>query len=597
MKQDVEEIKRRIDIVELVNEYVQLTPAGSNFKALSPFRSERTPSFMVSPDLQIFKDFGGDKAGDIFTFLMEVEGVTFREALEVLAERAGVPLQRGENASSSTAQSEAKKKLFEVLQDSAKFYQAVLHHEKYGQTAREYISTRGLTDETLHDFGVGFAPQSFSSLTNSLIKRSYSTQEQVESGMVIQSQKNNKLYDRFRGRVMIPIRDPLGRTVGFTGRVLPEFDDGKMGKYVNSPQTSLFDKKRLLFGLDLAKIHIKQQKRVILVEGQMDVMMSHQVGVNEVVAVSGTALTDEHIRLIKRYTNQYCLCFDNDSAGLEACKRSAKKILEHGGVVSVIPLRSGKDAADIIAENPEEWKDISSKPIEFIEYYIQDVVAQATDIESRQKVAKEAVEIIKNVTDPIQKNAHVQKISTLLGLLDQDMYRLLEESRTTKKPYGSRYDQSTQNSPTVTKVTPSVRLQRTIIGYMLFNLENYDILEQEEYIFTQPVLRSIFHHIKTYYTEHSTLSREGIFTLLNADERTLFEEVYFEAERAIQENTLSQEQIHSTLQDAIELLRVQYKRAVVRALRRQLKQVKQSGDRDQVHLILQKISKLTESTN
>lgn len=592
MKQDVEEIKRRIDIVELVNEYVQLTPAGSNFKALSPFRSERTPSFMVSPELQIFKDFGGDKAGDVFTFLMEVEGVTFREALEVLAERAGVKLQTGSNAHQSTASSEAKKKLFDVLQDSTKLYQAIWKHPQYGQKARDYIATRGLQEATLEEFGVGFAPQSYSTLTHSLTKRGYSAQELVEAGMGVQS-KHGKLYDRFRGRIMIPIRDPLGRTVGFTGRVLPEFDDGKMGKYVNSPQTSLFDKKRLLFGLDVAKIHIKQKKRVILVEGQMDVMMSHQAGVNEVVAVSGTALTDDHIKLIQRYTKTFCLCFDNDSAGLEACKRSAKKILEHGGVVSVIPLRSGKDAADIIHENPQEWVDLVAKPVEFIEYYIQDVVAQADDIETRQKVAKEAVEVIRNVTDPIQKNAHIQKISTLLGLLDQDMYRLLEESRTESR-YAKRPADRPQTPP---KRTPSMRLQRTIVGYLLFNLENYDILSQEEYIFTQPVLRSIYHHIRAYYHQHSSLSREGIFESLTEEERTLLEEVYFEAEQAIQQNNLTPEQIQSTLQDAIELLRVQYKRAAVRALRRKLKQVKQSGDRDQVQRILEKINKLTESTD
>jgi len=325
----------------------------------------------------------------------------------------------------------------------------------------------------------------------------------------------------------------------------------------------------------------------------MDVMMSHQVGVKEVVAVSGTALTDDHIRLLKRYTNMFCLCFDNDSAGLEACKRSAKKILEHGGQVSVIPLRSGKDAADIIRDKPEEWQKIISQPVEFIEYYIQDVVAQADDIETRQNVAREAVEVIRNVTDPIQKNAHIQKISQLLGLLDQDMYQLLEASRTEKR-YPTKSSEK-QKSPA--KVTPSMRLQRTIVGYLLFNLENYDILKQEEYIFTQPVLRSIFQHIRKYYQQHSTLSRENIFESLTEEERTLFEEVYFEAEQAIQENSLSPEQIQSTLQDAIELLNVQYKRAAVRALRRQLKQVKQSGDRDQVQLILQKINKLTESTD
>ena len=572
----VQEIKTKLDIVDVIGEYITLTRAGTSYKALSPFRSERTPSFMVNPELQIFKDFGGDKVGDIFTFIMEIEGVNFREALQILADKAGVSLENNTYNKKNTTE-DNKQDLFKIISFANKFYQKILAHEKYGEVARKYIQSRGISSEMIQKFEIGFALNSFESVTKALLSKKVNTQSLLESGISLKSQ-NGKIYDRFRGRVMIPIKDSLGRPVGFTGRVLPEFDDKKMGKYINSPQSRLFDKGSLLFGLSEAKLSIKEKDRVVLVEGQMDVIMSHQAGITDTIGVSGTALTEKHIKIINRYTKNYLLAFDNDEAGLSACIRSTKLILKYGGIVKVIPITDGKDTADIVFHSPAKWVDMVSGAIDFMDYYI-DYVTKTVDIKNpinSEKILLQGVDFIQDILNKSQQDIYVRKFANELDLSEKMIYSLLKNKET----------KFTVSKP---KNSPMLKLQRIIIGYALFNPENDGILELESFVFSNNLLKTIFTQIIKILSEDKNITFDKLSNQLIEEEKKELENIYFEVQKEIQENNFTQDDISKTLLESINLLKSHFKRSVINSLRKELKESKLNNDNEKVKEILNRI--------
>jgi len=337
-------IKQKINIVDLIQEYLPLKKAGINFKALCPFHSEKTPSFIVSPERQIFKCFGCQKSGDIFTFLMEKEGMEFKESLEVLAKRAGVTLKR------KVEQKDAKDRLFEVNLKAQEFFHYILTKHQLGKKALEYLKIRGLSDESIETFGLGYAPNSWESLTKFLIKRGFVVQEIISAGLAVASK--SACYDRFRGRVTFPLVDGKDKLRGFSGRVLYPQEP----KYINTPQTAIFDKGSLLFGLNFARGEIRSKGEAILVEGEMDVILSHQAGVKNVVASKGTALTEGQIDLIKKYCQNLFLSFDMDLAGDSASRRGIEMIDRAGFNIKVIRVEKGKDAAEVIKADVALWQ-------------------------------------------------------------------------------------------------------------------------------------------------------------------------------------------------------------------------------------------------
>jgi DNA primase len=576
-------IKQKLDIVDIIGEYITLIPAGSNYKALSPFRTEKTPSFIVSPELQIYKDFGGDKSGDIFQFIMDIEGVTFPESLNILSQKAGISLKNySKNDHSNT---DNKKTLLQILSDSAKIYHSILKHISYGQKGIEYLSSRGITNELIDLFEIGLAPQSYHTLSKKLSQK-YSHSDIEAAGMAISSDKNN-IYDRFRGRIMIPIRDTLGRVVGFTGRVLPEYDDGKMGKYVNSPQTLVFDKSRILFGLSQAKIDIKSNNRVIIVEGQMDVIMSHKAGVKEVVAVSGTALSEHHITTLLRYTNQFVLAFDNDKAGINACLRSAAMITKKGGIVKVIHIEQGKDAADLVRENASLWIESVEKSLDFIEYYINHIVSkiEAEDTPAKNQALQSLIAWIQEITDPITKNYYIKRLADLLNMAEKDIYNQLKLSIV----------QLTPDSKQAILETPLVKLQKQIIAYLLYKPTNHDILILEQSLFTQPKLRELFIKLRDYCKQNSPqqLNLVDCKEFLSNSEYSTLEELLLPIFYKIEQLQSSESQIQQTIQENINLLKNQYKSLARKTLLKKLKEAKKNGDNDKVQEILKKYKSFT----
>ena len=380
---------------------------------------------MVSPERQIFKCFGCDKGGDIFTFLMEKESIEFKEALEVLAKKAGVILQR-----KSTDKKDEKERLFEINLKAQEFFHYILTKHKFGELALEYLYSRGLTDETIEQFGIGYAPNSWQSLTGFLLKRTFLSNELVLSGLAVSSKSP---YDRFRGRITFPIIDTKDRIVGFSGRVLGKGEP----KYINTPQTPIFDKSQTLFGIHRAKGEIKMKNTAILVEGEMDVILSHQVGIKNVVAAKGTALTSGQIELLKRYSQNLILCFDTDLAG-DAAARRGIEIAETAGMnLKVIQVSGGKDPADIATTDPNLWQKAVSEAIPIYDYYLKSVSGRfdSKDPAGIRQIGAELIPIWAKITNDLVREHYIQKLAAYLRT-DEEMIRkeIVKEQQTKQNP-------------------------------------------------------------------------------------------------------------------------------------------------------------------
>ncbi len=412
---DVQAIKDRLDIVEFINEYVPLKQAGANWKAPCPFHGEKTPSFMVSREKQIWHCFGCGKGGDLFAFMEEMEGMTFVEALNVLAQRAGVELSR--KARSSQDSADKKGRLREVLEYSTKFFQFVLEKADASQVARDYLERRGVNAETQQAFALGYVPDgSWTALTDFLTKKKgFGVEECIAAGVSKRSDKG-RVYDTFRGRVMFPLWDVHGAVVGYTGRLLEEQEG--VGKYVNTPQTALFDKSRVVYALHKAKQAAKTAGYFVVVEGQMDVIAAHQAGMTNVVAASGTALTADHIRLLKRYAPELRMAFDNDTAGERAAKRGIDLAIEAGLEVKVItiPEGAGDDPDDCIQQDPAVWEKAVEDAQPVFEYYITRYVTDEVFADTRKlkEVSDLLAAELARVKDPIVADFWAQKIAVAL---------------------------------------------------------------------------------------------------------------------------------------------------------------------------------------
>ncbi|HHX58445.1 MAG TPA: DNA primase [Candidatus Moranbacteria bacterium] len=468
-----EQIKERLGVVEVVGEYLRLEKAGSNYKALCPFHNEKNPSFMVNAERNFWYCFGCQKGGDIFTFVQEMEGLDFREALERLAERAGVILPRYQ-AEDREVKSR-KEKVLEMLELATKVYQFYLQKNPVAVLSKKYLEKRGMSSELQDKFRVGYAPDSWHLILDYLKKKGYSELEISATGLLVN--KENRTYDRFRGRIMFPVVDVVGRVVGFSARVSPGQDE-KSAKYINTPQTIVYDKSKVIFGLYQAKTAIKRSDLVIVVEGNMDVILSHQAGVENVVAVSGTALTLEHARIIKRYTNNIRLCLDMDGAGQKATEKSAQIFLALGMDAEVIVLPEGyKDVGDMVAKNPEEWKRFSSQSKSIMEYYFEQsfVSYDTNDVKQKKQIASRLLNIIKSIADPIEQNYWLRKLSIKLGVEESVLTNVLEKVKI--QPEDSAY----QRSESANQVQEAPKNRREVLEERLLGLAVLfsDMLKEE----------------------------------------------------------------------------------------------------------------------
>ncbi|OGL76148.1 DNA primase [Candidatus Uhrbacteria bacterium RIFCSPHIGHO2_12_FULL_47_12] len=409
-----DEIKAKLDIVAVIGEYLELKPAGMHgFRALCPFHAEKSASFHVSSDRQIFHCFGCGEGGDIFTFVQKMEGMDFPEVLMHLGQKAGVEIKRF-----STTEGNTKQRLMGIHELATSFYKKVLSSSSGSHVAREYLANRGITSELIDRFEIGFAPDDWSMLSDALLKRGFSEAELVQAGLSIKKKSGIGVLDRFRARIMIPLRDQHGNTVGFTGRQLPGADSN-MGKYVNSPETLIYHKGRLVYGLDLAKRAIKDHKCLIIMEGNLDVVASNKIGVQHVVASSGTALTQEQLELIKRYTDTVVFCFDRDAAGLTAAKKGVTIARSLSFDVRAISLPTDvKDPDDLVQKNPEVWKKLSNESIPFMQYLFDRTLfsRDISNVDHKRLISQELLPAISEISDVVEREHWLAKLASLLNI-------------------------------------------------------------------------------------------------------------------------------------------------------------------------------------
>ena len=482
----VDEIKQRLDIVEVLSSYVPgLKKSGRNFKAVCPFHSEKTPSFFVFPERQSWHCFGAcGTGGDMFAFVMRKEGVDFKEALNILAERAGVAVvQRKIDEGKSEAD-----RLKEINEAAADYYHNLLFHSAGGQRTREYLIRRGVSEKAMRQFLIGYSQDSWDSLRQELLKRGYHENELTAAGLLVEKEKEAGTYDRFRNRLMFPIRDMAGRVVGFGARAL----DDSLPKYLNSPQTLIFDKSSSLYGIDFAKPAIRKENLAVVVEGYMDVIVAHQHGFTNVVASLGTALTEKHVGIVKKLTNRLVLALDADAAGEMATLRGIE-VASHtfdqkvvpmptsAGLVkyeeqldaeiSVMVLPEGKDPDEVIRESPHEWEQLLEQAAPVIDYTFDLVVSKLDTTKARDKsqAADQLLPLIAEIKHPVRQAHYLQRLSRAVTVDEQTLAAALGQYKQNKP--GSRREAA--KSPPASKIVSHLSSGDSLAEYCLYLLFTY----------------------------------------------------------------------------------------------------------------------------
>lgn len=419
----VQEIKDRLNIADIIGGYLQLKKAGVNFKANCPFHNEKTPSFNVNPQKQIWHCFGCGEGGDVFTFVMRYENLDFKSALNLLADKAGVSLPKAQPK--NLAEEQEKDQLYRVNLFASKVYHQVLLKDPKAGLAKKYLLDRGLTLETCRHWQIGFAPLEFNFLRSALTAKQVPDTLMAKAGVVVNGE-HHKVYDRFRGRITFPIFDTLGQVVGFSARILPRFDDGKTAKYINSPETLIYQKGKILFGFNFAKSSVRQQDEIIIVEGQMDCVASHQAGVTNVVASSGTAFTQEQLMQIKRITSNLKLCFDTDSAGQTALSRTVELAVPLGFNIGVIELGTAKDPDELIKQDKHLWSVAIASAVPYFDYFIQQAVKQFSgNVEQKKAIAHKLMPVVAKIPDPVEQDHYVAKLARVIGTNEKALRQLL----------------------------------------------------------------------------------------------------------------------------------------------------------------------------
>ena len=410
----IEEIKSKLDIVEVISSYIKLIKAGVNYKALCPFHGEKTPSLFVSPSRQIWHCFGCSEGHSVFDFVMKIEGVEFGDALRILAHKAGVELKPIKPELRTKRQ-----RFYEICELAAKFYEKQLEKSSKGKEVKEYLLKRGINEESIKKWRLGWAPDAWRGLAGFLSSQNYSLEETQKAGLSIKGEKGS--YDRFRSRIMFPVFDLNSQVIGFGGRVLKK--EKELAKYMNTPNTLLYDKGKILYGLNKSKIEIRKNDFCILVEGYIDVILAHQEGKANVVATAGTALTPFQLAILKRYSSNLRLAFDMDFAGDVATKRGIDLARARGFNIKVVKMPEGKDPADIISKDAKEFGKLVNNAVSILDFHFQNAFSQfdKKTAEGKRKISNILLPVIKGVLNKIEQASWVQELATQLNVKEKDI--------------------------------------------------------------------------------------------------------------------------------------------------------------------------------
>ncbi len=521
----IEEIRSKIDLVAFISETVPLKKAGRNFKGLCPFHTEKTPSFIVSPERQIWKCFGCQKGGDAFGFLMEIERIEFGEALRILAKKTGVVLQ-----SYRPSQSESEKdKLYQINHLAGEFFHYLLLNHQAGKKALNYILQRGIAKESLEKFKLGYAPAMWDGLQRFLVgKKGYSLEDLEKAGLIIKSEKtptSYKLqanyYDRFRDRLMFPLSDHRGNVVGFAGRVLdPEV---KEAKYVNTPETTVYHKSDLLFPLNITKEEIKKENCAMVVEGELDAISSYQAGLKNVVAIKGSALSEEQSRLLKRFCENVVLSLDADVAGDMASRRGIEIADKTGLNLKVLTLEKYKDPDEAAQKEPDYLKQRYSQAQSIYDFFIDSAFKRyrGATAEEKKKIGQEIVPVLSKIEDEIVKNVYVKKLSDRLEVNEEAIILQIEKS-VQKSPV----------LPAVKTISPPTAKSRSLLleEYFLaliFQSKQFDeLIKKEKVMISEPVYQKITQYLEEYLQNNKKFSPQFFFKTLPAELKDAYDKLY-----------------------------------------------------------------------
>ncbi len=421
----IESIKEKLDILEVVQSYIgPLKKSGANHFGLCPFHNEKTPSFSVNSDLGIFKCFGCGEAGDVISFIQKMEGIDFPKALEISAKKAGVELKKSFSPQDKK-KFEERDEILKLNQVVANYYHYILTDHKQGKKGREYAKSRKITKKLIEKFKIGYAPYSFNNLLDFLSKKGYEKKKLVKWGVAATSK--GRVYDKFRSRLIFPLINHRGDIVGFSGRIVEK--DTKAPKYLHSPQTTAFNKSKFLFGLNHAKASIRKDKFILFTEGQLDVISSHKTFVQNIVASLGTSLSEEQLKLAKRYTDNIYFCFDNDLAGESALLRSVSLAYKLDFHVEVVPIPQGQDADEFINTDKKAWEKLVKKSQGVVDHMIRRLTKRLdlSKVKGKEEFASIILPLIKKIPHKIEQDHYLQKISMILNIEDQILRKELSK--------------------------------------------------------------------------------------------------------------------------------------------------------------------------
>lgn len=538
----VEDIKSRLDIVDVIGNYITLRQSGTNFKGLCPFHNEKSPSFMANRERQIFRCFGCGEAGDVFAFIMKQENIDFPNALALLASKAGVELP--EKFSKGKKSGAEKSTLYTINELTTKFFAHILTKHPAGKEALDYLHQRGVSDASIEQFQIGYAPANNSALQQLYQKHDFTTLAVRSAGSP----------ERYRDRIMFPFRDVIGQVVGYSGRALHD----QVPKYLNTAETDLFRKNRYVYGLFEAKKMIAEAKRVMLVEGQLDLVLAHQAGTGYAVATSGTALTDDHLLILRRYSDTLFLAFDADTAGQKATERAISLALGHGFEIQVVVLPDGKDPGEIIANDADAWHKAVAAPLSAIEwlfrYYFPDISKRPAASE-RKKIYDALFPYVDKLADVVTRSYALQRLALSMGVTQE---KALVDAFESWKAAPPAPESARRTSAQVDVVAPKepeqppqlddhARRERSIVGIVLLypDLLVHKQLHLEEKDFTNAPLQHLYTTILSWYnknTNQSSLSQiiPSVEATLSAAARQSLQKLIFDTQTELAQLTREQ---------------------------------------------------------
>ena len=600
---ETDEIKSKLDIVEVIREYVPVKAAGASFQALCPFHNEKTPSFTISPEKQVWHCFGCGRGGDVFSFVMEKESLSFPEALRLLAKKAGVTL-KNENRESYSE----RNRLLDIMELAGRYYAHIFSTDS-GQEFRKYLLDRGLTEETISDWQIGCSQDSWDSLYKFLKARpiegqKFTDEEIFAAGLTVKKNQapgsSRGYYDRFRDRIMFPIWDASNNLIAFTARVNPAKEKTeKLGKYINSPQTRIYDKSRVLFGLNKAKTAIREADLAIVVEGQMDVISCHQHGFKNVVASSGTALTAEQVSLLKRFTANVALLFDMDQAGQLAADRGIREVLAQEMNLKVIILASGKDPAEALRHDPEEFQVAVAAAKPMLEYYFTKITAglDLEQMDNKRVVSQKMFAMIDLVVNKTEQGFWLKKMSEALGFFEPDTREEFVKWRAKNSVLKNdgRQSGASRETAALPKMSREDKLAERLLALLVRFPEfvNYASSNLEPEDVSASVLAGFYKNLIIYYNKAASLDYDAFRAQLGGggEEQRLLDKLVLLGEKDFYD--FEGDQAKAELISIIFELKKYDKKKLILKLQRAIAQAEKEGRMDELAGLMNDLKNLT----